>query len=80
MSVNVTMLPATIPPRLSGEDISRIRRFEDPAGDNAATFQYSVHARGALVIWCVTDVAANVHTVIGPAAWEDVEGDLCRSL
>jgi hypothetical protein len=81
MSVDVTLLPATIPHRLRDEDIPRTRRFPDEGtGEGAATFGYSIHASGALVIWRTEPNAWKVVTVFGPSAWENVEGDQFRSL
>jgi hypothetical protein len=75
MSVDVTLLPAAIPPRLRDEDVTRVRRFKDREGDQGA-FQYSVLASGALAIWLVTSSATVVDMVYGPSAWESVQGAL----
>ncbi|MFI9585871.1 hypothetical protein ACIHCQ_29410 [Streptomyces sp. NPDC052236] len=82
MSVDVTLLPATIPHRFRDEDLSRIRRFEDRTDAGQIRFEYSIPESGSLIVWRVTDphVTAAVETVFGPAAWEEVQGDLHRSL
>lgn len=79
MSVHVTMLPATIPPRLQDEDISRVRKFDDRGGDNPAVFRFSLHPTGAVVIWRLVNDVVTVEIVIGPAAWEDVQGDTYKA-
>lgn len=71
------MLPTTVPHRLRDEDVSRVRSYKDRDG---ATYSYSVHASGALVIWCTGDRGAEAEAVIGAAAWEEVQGDLFASL
>ncbi|MFF0065762.1 hypothetical protein ACFYRC_30285 [Streptomyces sp. NPDC005279] len=82
MSVDVTLLPATIPHRFHEEDVDRIRRFEDRTDGGKLRFEYSIPDSGSLIVWRVTDphVNAEVETVFGPAAWEEVQGDLHRSL
>ncbi|MBT2368901.1 hypothetical protein J7E88_27185 [Streptomyces sp. ISL-10] len=82
MSVDVTLLPATIPPRLAEEDIDRIRRFEDRTAGEQLRFEYSVPPSGALVVWRLSDpnLTPEVEAVFGPAAWEEVQGDLHRPL
>ncbi|HET6355947.1 hypothetical protein [Streptomyces sp.] len=82
MSIDVTLLPATIPHRLREAEVDRIRRFDDHASGERLRFEYSISASGVLIVWRVSDphVSAEVEAVFGPAAWEEVRGDLHRAL
>jgi hypothetical protein len=82
MSVEVTLLPATVPPRFAEVDVERVRRFEDRTDGEQIRFEFSVPPSGALVVWRLSDphFTPVAEVVFGPAAWEEVQGDPHRSL
>ncbi|MER5871953.1 hypothetical protein [Streptomyces sp. NPDC002044] len=81
MTVQVTLLPATIPAHVQAEAPSRVREFND---DNSTAegvrYTYSVKPSGSLVVMRQDSEGHRIETVFGPSAWEEVDGDVSGAI
>ena len=77
MTVQVTLLPATVPPAFHSDNPSRMREYNNDKPEGAR-YSYTIKGSGSLVIFRenMSDGKNGILEVFGPAAWEEVSGDL----
>ena len=76
MSVQVIVMPASLPDEARAEGVSREIRHDDIVRDGVAEvrYEYTIHPSGALRIWRFSEGSERVDVAYGPAAWHSVQG------